>query len=429
MKWIALAILLASAPAWAQSKKYPPEPVDRDLERERQSRLWDEALSPETKSYAELVREAKHRLDERTPDDTILAMLAIETLSQAIELLPKATDAYVLRGDAYLAVKNWAQCADDLQIADDKTGGSAACTAKIDESCIVDRSRLRRELAICQSRAGRYADAERTFMRAASNGSTNGELWMRLGEVRLAMGKLEEGIAALEVAVDLTPDGMQEALHHWLLALAYDRRRQPSEVATQIELALRFDSQFSALQYPEFPLLGLGESEYMRGLAWRTIRPEYALVYFRRYVALAPDSPWRKRADEHVRELTAIDLPATLVREGGTASLDLEAARAIAKKAMPAMRTCMVKLPYSVFLISITKTGARSELARDRPIYRVPPAGVTIPNMPFTPSGEVKTEDIVTAQRCLQPLAEKLALPAVKDRDTYYKASFYVTAP
>jgi hypothetical protein len=168
----------------------------------------------------------------------------------------------------------------------------------------------------------------------------------------------------------------------------------------------------------------------MLGLAWRTIRPEWALLYFRRYVEIAPDSPWRKRADEHVRELGAVEFPATVTRDGGTASVDLEAARAVARRGMPAMRACMAKLPFSVFQISVTKTGGRSEPTRDSLIYRMPPSGVTIPNQPFTVSGAVaKTEDTVTAQRCLQALVEKLPLPAVKDRDTYYKTSFYVVSP
>jgi hypothetical protein len=427
VKLLAIAVVLSAAPAWAQSKKYPAAPIDKDLEREQQSTLWDQALSPQTKSYGELIREAKHHLDERTADE---AVVAIETLDRAVTLIPANIDAYVLRGEVYLTQKQWSQCADDLQVGDDKLGGTATCSLKIDDTCIVERSQLRRELGICQSRAGRYADAERTFMRAASSGTVTGELWMRLGEVRLAMGKLEEGIAALEVAIDLTPDGMQEALHHWLLAAAYDRRRQPSEVAAQIEQALRFDNLFSTIQYPALPLLGVGESEYLLGLAWQTSRPEWALLYFRRYVEIAADSPWRKRADEHVHELGAVEFPAAVTRDGGTASVDIEAARSVAKKGMPAMRMCMAKLPYSVFQISVTKVGARSEPTRDRLIYRMPPAGVTIPNQPFTVSGAaVKTEDTVVAQRCLQALVEKLPLPAVKDRDTYYKTSFYVVSP
>ena len=426
MKLLAIALVLAAAPAWAQSKKYPPGPVDKDLERERPSHLWEEALSPQTGSYSELVREAKSHLDARTPDERAVA---IETLGRAIELLPSATDAYLLRGEAYLAAKQWAQCADDLGVADDRLGGTTACTLKLDETCVIERSQLRRELGICQSRATRYGDAERTFMRA-SNGSTNGELWMRLGEVRLAMGKLEEGIAALEVAIELTPDGMQEALHHWLLAVAYDRRRQPSDVATQIEQALKYDSGFSTIQYPAFPLLGPGESEYMLGLAWRSIRPEFALVYFRRYAAIAADSPWRKRADEHLRELAALEVPASLTRSGGTASVDLDVARLVAKKAMPAMRACLAKLPYSAFPVSLTRSGERTKPGV-WPAFQVPPSGATISlNEVFTaPGADVKSEDSVTVQRCLQTLAEKLPMPAVKDRDSYYKVSFYVVSP
>jgi hypothetical protein len=44
---VAVAIVSAAAPAWAQSRRYPPEPVDRDQEQAQHSALWEAATNPQ----------------------------------------------------------------------------------------------------------------------------------------------------------------------------------------------------------------------------------------------------------------------------------------------------------------------------------------------------------------------------------------------
>ena len=58
MKLVALAVLLASSTAFAQSKKYPAEPVDKDEEDAQKSNLWDQATNPAQVPYQALVRDA-----------------------------------------------------------------------------------------------------------------------------------------------------------------------------------------------------------------------------------------------------------------------------------------------------------------------------------------------------------------------------------
>jgi hypothetical protein len=166
----------------------------------------------------------------------------------------------------------------------------------------------------------------------------------------------------------------------------------------------------------------------MLGLAYSAeplVRPELALVYFRRFVAAAPDSPWRKRADEHIRDLKASELPESLTRTG-TAQLDLEVARAAVRRAMPAMRACLAKLPAVVVEVEISRAGPRTPPTdRLRPRFFSPPDGVTVRRG----AGELSEPELDAVDRCLQPTASRIALPAVKERDTYYKALFYVVAP
>ncbi|HEX5062784.1 MAG TPA: tetratricopeptide repeat protein, partial [Kofleriaceae bacterium] len=203
-----LGILLGTAPARAQSKKYPPVTPDKELEDEKRSDLWESTLHPDTRPYAELVRDAKRLIGTNQPADI---KVALEKLDTAVKRLPKEADAYQVRGQLFLTQREWAKCADDLGRAEDY--------GKLDDLTL--RTRQRIDLGNCQARAGRYADAENTYVRAtASAQAFRGELWMRLGEVRIALGKLDEAIDALTASLDIDNSS---ALTRWLLMAAYDR--------------------------------------------------------------------------------------------------------------------------------------------------------------------------------------------------------------
>jgi hypothetical protein len=419
----ALAILLVlAAPALAQSKRYPAD-ADPDDDNGK-SNLWESALHPDEGPYRDLVRDAKRLLDEGNDEST---KSALEKLTDAIHRVPAAPDAYALRGRIYLAQRAWAPCADDLAAADDHDHTPDANPEV--------RTHLRIDLATCQARAGRLAEAELSLLRAQSSQRLPSEVALRLGEVRIAMGKLDEAIDALAA----TPDAQstsQNAMLHWLLAEAYDRARRPGEAQAHVELALRYDRNLSTIEAPAFPWLGPGEREYLYGVAYAlppqddttAVRPEYALLYFRRFLQLAPKSPWHKRAEEHVKELAALAYPLTARRDGGSATLDLAAASAAIRRQMPAMRACAAKLPTSAFAVAITRTGPRTpDTVRDRPIYRLPPAGSSVENSLNVT--ETTRADTDAAVRCIQPIAEKLALPPVKERDAYYRISFLVVGP
>ncbi|HEY5952269.1 MAG TPA: tetratricopeptide repeat protein [Kofleriaceae bacterium] len=409
-------IAIGSTNAWAQSKKYPPVTPDKELQDEKRSDLWESTLHPDTRPYRDLVRDAKRLIEHNTPDDIAAAL---DKLEAAIKRLPKEPEAYQIRGQVYLMNRDWAKCADDLGRAEDYTKQPDEPTA---------RTRARIDLGNCQARAGRYSDAETTFLRAvASAPNQRGELWMRLGEVRIALGKLDEAIDALTASVDTDSSA---ALTRWLLMAAYDRARRPSDAIEHAQVAARFDPQRTHIEHPSLPLIGTDEADYLDGLAFRyaVSKPEYALVYFRRYTKLAADSPWKRRAEEHVRELTAMKWPAKeTITNSGTTAVSVDDMQKLLQKPITAMRQCMAKLPTSAFQITITRVGARTpETVRDRPIYRLPPPGFKVSDDLL--AGATK-EAAESAKRCLEPLAAKLQLPAPKERDTYYMLSFLVVSP
>jgi tetratricopeptide (TPR) repeat protein len=413
---VVLAVL-ACAPAWAQSKRYPPEPKDPDREAEQHSKIWEETLEPSRTPYEQLVREAKQLSDGRLATDL---QIAIDKLANAIELMPKRPEAFAARGAAELYLKRWSACADDLAAAEDR--------APPDETG--ERWRQRLELGICQARAGHLGEAERTLAGVASAPGVHGEAWLRLGEVRIALGKLDEAIGALHTAIE--QDG-SHGFAQFLLALAYDRARLPGDAEAAMREGVRFDSLLASIELPMYPLLGNAEAEhlYLMGLAYRYAhtRPEYTLLYFRRFLAIAPDSPWRKRAEEHARELAGLELPQTLEKRGSTAAIDLDAARAAIAKQMPAMRACLAKLPTTALEIEVTRVGPRSPESRDRPRFHVPPPGVAVKesnNVDREHPGP--REAIDAAQRCLEPVVAKVAWPAIKETDAWYKLAFLVVA-
>jgi tetratricopeptide (TPR) repeat protein len=413
---IALCVIGTAGVAWAQSQKYPPAVPDKELEEERRSDLWESTLHPDIRRYEELVRDAKRLIEHRTPDDT---KLALEKLAAAIDRLPKEVDAYLVRGQLYLDQKEWAKCADDLGRAEDltKAGDPSA------------RTKARIDLGNCLARAGRYADAENTYLRATASAQTQrAELWMRLGEVRIALGKLDEAIDALTAAIDADS---ANALARWLLMSAYDRARRPSEALEHAQQAARYDASRTYIEHPTLPLLGTDEADYLSGLAYRyaTPKPEYALLYFRHFVKLAPESPWRRRAEEHLRDLSRLKWPAKeTITSSGTAAVAVDAMQKVLERPVAAMRQCMAKLPSSAFQVTITTVGPRTpETVRDRPIYRLPPPGSKVTNL--LTMDVVPKQELEAAQRCLEIAAQKLHLPPPTQRDTYYMLSFVVISP
>lgn len=412
-----LIVLVAiTGTALAQSKRYPTPPKDADKEAERHSRLWESALDPERKPYDELVVEAQRLLgDTQHPLEAATAALA--KLDLAIARLPNDYRARALRGHAFLIQKKWDKCSEELQLAE--AGGVA------DSS---DRDSVELELGICQARAGKLVDAERTLGHLVTI-APKPEPWLRLGEVRIALGKLDEAVDALGASLELGPNN---ATAHWLLGLAYDRARKSNAADDELRNALRMDSTLHDLQYPAYPWLRTGEADYMFGLAKQTSNgelatPEVALVYFKRFLRTASDSPWRRRAEEHVKELSAIAFPVALKRESqSSAFVEPSTLLPFTQKAMPALRACAAKLPSDVFVVTVIKAGPR-ETAVEKPHYAMPASSTKVALYLELDTISQQQEDAAIA--CMTPIASRMPLPSPKERDTYYQVSFLVVAP
>ncbi len=404
--------------AVAQSKTYPPIPPDKDKQAESRSNLWESSLNPELKPYTDLVRAAEQHVARNSLPEQ---KLALEKLDVAIKKMPHEASAYLVRGRLYLQRREWGKCATDLGTAEEHSK---------DATDQVARTRARVDLGICQARAGRHAEAEQTLVRAAASATSHrGEIGLRLGEVRIALGKLDEAIDALGAALESTDT--RHELTRWLLAAAYDRARRPSEAQEQAVVAKAYDSQRTHIEAPSLPLLGVGDQQYLLGVAYRyaTPKPEYALLYFRQFIKIAPDSMWRRRAEEHVRELTAMKLPAKeTITSTGSSNVDVDAMRTALEQPVRVMRQCLGRLPSSAFQITITKVGAKTPDSRERPLYRTPSAGARV--APILSVGDRAPEALTyEATKCLELEVNKIKLPTPTEKDTWYMMSFIVVSP
>jgi hypothetical protein len=90
------------------------------------------------------------------------------------------------------------------------------------------------------------------------------------------------------------------------------------------------------------------------------------------------------------------------------------------------MRACLAQFPGVVVEVAISRAGPRTpptDLMRPR--FFNPPDGVSV----HYAVGELSDAELDAIDHCLSPLAGRLALPAVKERDTYYQVMFDVVGP
>ncbi|HEY0255522.1 MAG TPA: hypothetical protein VGC41_28530, partial [Kofleriaceae bacterium] len=160
---------------------------------------------------------------------------------------------------------------------------------------------------------------------------------------------------------------------------------------------------------------------------------EIALLHFRHFEKVAPESPWRRRADEHVKELAATAFPQQLVRTAqSTALQEMAPLVPVVQKAMPRVRACLAKAPWTTYTVTIQKSGPTSD-DRDHVRYATPQlhfGSIQGVDVKLERSLEPVTNPVdEVAQKCIAQAAASIVLPTPKDRDTYYRFSFLVVAP
>jgi tetratricopeptide (TPR) repeat protein len=427
---VAALAATATAIAGPGSTRYPPEPFDADKAAEEHSDFWERALTPDRGRYDQLLAAARRLIDGKTPKDLADADAQ---LAGAIELLPDAPDAYYLRGWARELAQDWAGCADDYN--------QAAALDPLFEPAPNPRTRggLADGQGVCLARAGRFDEAEEVLSAATATGTATAALWLRLGEVDMALGRLEDAITALDAALRVARS-LELAPIHWMRAVAFDRARQPGDAQDAAETALKADLSMSWVLNRQLPSAPPEDFFYVAGLAYETgvetrpAQPERALLYFRQYVEKAAKSPWKKRAAEHVAALAPFDPASALTRPGarqGTSTLETTAIAKSLRKDLGKLASCMDDVPQSVAEVKVVIHGAPAKPKRGAPVVlapKPPVAGVVVRML-----GQVlgvpgpTTADTQAAVKCLETAAGKLKV-AKLEKGTWIQLVFPVIA-
>jgi tetratricopeptide (TPR) repeat protein len=418
-RWLAAAMLAltcaASAAASAQAPRYPAAPVDPDQELDDTSTLWERAIEPGRAPQERLLREARRALAARTPAEL---ERAVAKATEAAALRPEDPLAYLVKATALVQLRRWRECAASYADALERDP-----KLSVEGDLVHGRNPLL-GLGICEARAGRLALAEAALSRAVARSAAGAEEWLRLGETRIAMGKLREGLEALRSSAEVASDSSLDVINGWLRVLAYDRGRQTALADETARTTLASDPYLRLITYPETPLVHDTEHAYLLGVAWQAAgRPELALAYLRGLVAEHPDDMWRPRAAEHIQLLERTAFPTELGRVG-PAPVDLAAAKAAVQRVMPQLVGCVAAVPMVAFDIKLTRSRPSTPSSGPRVVPPASTASIT----PAVVRGAPSSDALAAARGCAEKVLRKAELPPIRDPGTWYHLTFSLIA-
>lgn len=343
---VVASLVVVEGAAAAQSTRYPPPPVDLDAEREAESDFWQNAIEPGRDRYDELVERAARLLGRRSDD---ARAVAIELLVEASALLPGRVDGWAWLGLAREQEEDFAGCRDALERA-----------WAIDPGWEESPRPVARALGVCRARAGDLDGAIEVLEALVARGDDAVETLWRLGEVYMAMGRLDDARGVLDAAIAQSPASPHYVHAAWTLAVAADRAREPDATQDAAEIARRHDDKAIVVEHPPGGYLVPADRDYYVALASdATGQPERALVRYRRYLAAfekVDHAPWIARAREHERALRGFRT-SSRTRIEGTDPLDRKKVEAAVARIDGDLRACLKKTPRLLVHVEVTVHG------------------------------------------------------------------------
>jgi tetratricopeptide (TPR) repeat protein len=409
------AVIALEAPAHAQSRRYPPEPVDVDRAAEQHSELWERAMHPSRDRYRARVERAKEFLRRR---DHQAWMEARELLEGAVELAPDEPLGHWMLATLHERREEWQSCAASY-------GRVFAIEPKYQPPSGVDVPEGRKPdwaldagLASCQAHTGGFEQAIASYKRVLGRGITEeAGVYLGLGEAYMALGRLAEAIDALHIALKLQPDSRRAS---YVLAVAYDRDEREAESRSAVFSALRHDPNLDWLTGLVGQFVPAEDEFYYLGLG-RAARHEtaWAIAYFRHYLHVTGTGPWTRRARHHLADLGREPmLHAGNIAISGTDTMDEQVALAAIAEVWNELLACMKPTPGLLLELTITSVGrtASKSSRRDTSTRRVPTLGVSRPETPgvkarILHSFATEPEQAALAQQCAESAAQGIAIP------------------
>ena len=420
----ALLIIVAAATshvsaAAAQSDRYVPEPVDIDEADEQYSEFWERTLNPNKELYDNRVTRAA-RIISQHGDAQNLAT-AEELLLDAIALKPDRPLAHWHLAQLREKREDWAGCAEAYTRVFDLDPDFAPEGNHAKQGYALDYF-----LGVCHSRAADYEASIDHLKRILGRGNTESyEVWWRLGESYMALGRLEEAIEALEQAATLHSN-TKTALS-FALAVAYDRDEDHGKAREQLDIALAARHAISQLSAPSIEYAPREDKFYYLGLANEASGLyEAARVHFREYAQLAGDGPWGRRTRDHLDALSKHLMGADRVTISPTGAVEAADTLAEIDAASDALETCLAPVPGLVPAVRVTSlaVASKTEKTASKTELPAPGARATVAHS-FDTTGEATAAAIT----CVEHVAEGLDLPKLKRAtDRYLTVTFPASA-
>jgi tetratricopeptide (TPR) repeat protein len=196
--------------------------------------VWHRKVSPRDRELDMLVVQARH-LAQRSSSESILR--AIEYAGRSVAERPKSAPAYVVLGDAWLALAGQ-RLGDQRAEAVEHARRNAARAAELDSTLAAPLTTLG---AIAMDYEWRWREAEELFRRATVLNPSNGSAFARYARLLTLQGRHDDAIAQARHAETLAPTSVNVivSVGH---ALFYARRF--AEAARQIEKAIDHDPSY-----------------------------------------------------------------------------------------------------------------------------------------------------------------------------------------
>jgi tetratricopeptide (TPR) repeat protein len=390
--------LLASPAVAAQPRTEPPPEVDFDDQQEHRSEFWERVLDPASQEYDDLVERAVVLL--REGDRESLGQ-AGKLLGDAVRLSPERPLAHLWHGRLADRQGDFAACARSLAKALDLDPELAAPGGSEPTEWAAHY-----ELAVCQARAGKFEGAIeglRGILGRAQNQQVL--IYQRLGESYMALGRLDEAMESFRQGLRLSPYSAELG---FALAVAHDRDEDSAQAHDVLTQALTRDPRATSLTASNRIWIPPHEAHYYLGLAYLGAEEwPRSVLHFRRYLALAGETSWARRARARYEEALGGAIAGAAVDIKGSATLEPARAGAIIARSDGALQSCLRRAPDLLLRVSITKVMpskgkvAAAASATSRPGVRV---------LVQEQSG-AKVNDVRAVVSCTEAIARKIALP------------------
>jgi tetratricopeptide (TPR) repeat protein len=331
--------------------------VDHDKASEERSEFWERALASDEEGYVALIKHSKTLWRAGGQQQRARALTALRTAAASHEDKP---NAYFWLGQFLYDDRQWEACSTAMQ----KVYSMDPRFAPTDKG---SANTLDYNLATCLLYSGKYEGAITHYKRIITLDSSSIRVEQKLGEALMALGRLDEAIEFLRLATNR--GGRYEA--RFILAVALDRAERLTESRKELIPAIDRDSDLSSLRSADKNYAPAEDEHYYLGLAYAIAtkrlpaRKTMALYHFRRYLALSPDSPWRKRAEVH---RAAIGVPpfAGDLKIQGSATLDTKTLKSALQAIEAPARACIAGSPGLLIRVDLSAV-----VASDTRAYQV----------------------------------------------------------